>query len=144
MTAQRGAHAVAPLFVPGHRTDRIAKAAASGADAVIIDLEDAVPPESKEAARAALAAGLPDAPTYVRVNGEGTRWHADDLAAVAKLPLAGVVIPKAELGGAITRWIGPHRLVALIESARGLAEARRIAALPFHDAAALRAAFLSS
>jgi citrate lyase subunit beta/citryl-CoA lyase len=126
-----GASAIAPLFVPGHRIDRILKAAASGADAVIIDLEDAVPDDQKEAARGALAGALPPFPTYIRVNGDQTRWHADDLLAAAKLPIAGVILPKAEMGDAIACWTGPHPLIALIESARGLADARIIAALPF-------------
>src|SRR5882724_9390973 len=89
---------IALLFVPGNRPDRFAKAAASGADAVIIDLEDAVAEDAKDLARAALARGpLPEAQVYVRVNAIGTPWHRPDIEAVFSLPVAGIVLPKAEL-----------------------------------------------
>jgi len=123
---------VAPLFVPGHRPDRFAKAAASGADAVIIDLEDAVPPEEKEAARrAAAGACLPGIRVLVRVNASGTPWHAEDLAALSGAGVGGIVLPKAEdpAGMATIRALLPEDglAVALIESARGLAAARELA-----------------
>ncbi len=121
---------IAPLFVPGDRPERFDKAARSGADAVIIDLEDAVSPDSKEAARAALRTSFTALPVFVRVNAAGTAWHADDLAAVDALPLAGIVLPKADaevdLGHVATR----HALVALIETGKGIADARRVAAHP--------------
>jgi citrate lyase subunit beta/citryl-CoA lyase len=125
----------APLFVPGNRPDRFKKAGASGADAVIIDLEDAVPADAKEMARAALRADFADVPVLVRINGVGTPWHADDLAAAWRVPFAGVIIPKAELTPeleAICRSNGCSRrgVVALVETARGLADARAIASLP--------------
>lgn len=120
----------APLFVPASRPERFAKAAASRADAVILDLEDAVAPEAKDAARAALNAGFTDLPILVRINAHGTPWHDADLAAVAVLPLAGVILPKAE-DGAICSTVAMATgkpVVALIESGRGLANARDIAA----------------
>ena len=121
---------IAPLFVPAHRPERFAKAAASGADAIILDLEDAVPVEAKEAARAALRS-LPDSvPVLVRINAAGTPWHEDDLAALGDLPLAGIVLPKAEALADIARVVLSHPVVALIETARGLVEARQIAAAP--------------
>jgi len=76
------------LFVPGHRTDMLAKAARSGPDAVIVDWEDAVPAAGKEEARAsslgALATQRPDVSTVlVRINAVGTPWFDADLAAAA-------------------------------------------------------------
>ena len=69
MTETKGL--IAPLFVPADRPERFGKAAASGADAVIIDLEDAVAPAAKEAAREALAASLPATAVIIRVNAAG-------------------------------------------------------------------------
>lgn len=126
-----------PLFVPGNRPERFAKALAAGADAVFVDLEDAVPPEDKPDARAGLATALGEAlagldapvPVLVRVNAADTRWHGDDLAACATLPLSGIVLPKAETAEAI-RDAGARTglpVVALVESAAGLANAREIA-----------------
>ena len=65
------------LFVPGNRPERFDKALASGADAVIVDLEDAVPPDQKDAARAMVAAWLSAAkPVVVRINAADTRGSA--------------------------------------------------------------------
>ena len=85
------------LFVPGDRPERFAKAAASGADAVILDLEDSVATAAKPAAREAVARWLrePAAVTrFVRVNPLGTAGLADDLAAAKGAD--GVMLPKAE------------------------------------------------
>ena len=64
------------LFVPGNRPGRFAKAAASGVDVVVIDLEDAVPPAEKKIARAALAEWLStnSTPVAVRVNDVNSEW----------------------------------------------------------------------
>ncbi|WP_265516922.1 HpcH/HpaI aldolase/citrate lyase family protein [Nitratireductor luteus] len=126
---------VAPLFVPGNRPERFKKAAASGADAIIIDLEDAVPAEAKVAARSALHADFTNLPVLVRIDGIGTEWHADDLAAVGHVPFAGIVVPKAQLAPGLEGIcaLAERRhvpVVALIETARGLADARAIAKLP--------------
>src|SRR5690606_13155799 len=68
------------LFVPGDRPERIPKALASGADAVIVDLEDAVGPDAKLRARAAVADALPaERPVLIRVNGPETQWFDGDL-----------------------------------------------------------------
>ena len=120
----------APLFVPADRPERFAKAAASGADAVILDLEDAVAPAGKDAARKALDASFTDLPVLVRINAHGTRWHDRDVAAVAGLPVAAVVLPKAEDAetcGIVAGATGKP-VIALVESAAGLARARAIAA----------------
>jgi citrate lyase subunit beta/citryl-CoA lyase len=88
------------LFVPGDRAERFEKAAASGADLVVIDLEDAVQPECKTAARDTIHDALAalDWPRYVvRVNALDTEWHADDVSALTGLPgLAGLMLPKAQ------------------------------------------------
>lgn len=121
----------APLFVPANRPDRFAKAAASCADAVVLDLEDAVAAADKDHARARLAGLPPDCPVIVRINAIGTPWHEADLAALRSLPLAALMLPKAEDADAIAGLAcGNLLIIALIETARGLAAARTIAALP--------------
>ncbi|HQT61793.1 MULTISPECIES: CoA ester lyase [unclassified Acidiphilium] len=129
-----GFAAIAPLFVPADRPERYAKAAASGADAVIVDLEDAVAPARKAMARAALAEGFATLPAgvaaFVRVNAAGTAWHEDDLAAIVALPVAGIVLAKAETPAQAERAAMGRGVIALIESARGMAMAREIAASP--------------
>jgi citrate lyase subunit beta/citryl-CoA lyase len=125
---------VTPLFVPGHRPDRFAGAAASGADAIILDLEDAVAVDAKAPARQGLRADFTGLPVFVRINGPATPWHGEDLAAVLDKPFAGIVLPKAELGApleAVARAVRAKgmALIALVETARGLADARDIAAL---------------
>ncbi|MCP5283477.1 MAG: CoA ester lyase [Burkholderiaceae bacterium] len=127
------------LFVPGHRPERWAKAMASGAHRVIVDLEDAVAPADKPAARAAVAAWLagappsPTVPVFVRLNAVGTPWHADDLALLDAPALGGLMLPKAEdpvLLAALASRRPNLPLVPLVESAAGLAAARALAAAP--------------
>jgi citrate lyase subunit beta/citryl-CoA lyase len=119
------------LFVPADRPERYGKAASSGADAIIIDLEDAVAPDAKWAAREALcrAGALPaGAEILVRANARGTEWHDADVAAITGLGLAGIVLPKAEDAGYISDLYGRTKLpvTALIETARGLSACREI------------------
>lgn len=123
---------IVPLFAPGNRPERFEKAAVSGADAIIIDLEDAVPAPSKTEARTALRIDFTSLPVLVRVNGENTPWHGEDIAAVARLRPAAVIFPKAELGGRLAEYAATCALpvLPLLETARGLSEARQIAALP--------------
>jgi len=126
------------LFVPANRPERYAKAMESGADAVIVDLEDAVALPQKEEARATLARWLrgngPQPRLWVRINAADTVWHGDDLLTFSALSMAGIVLPKAEEAktlSSIARRLGPGRgLIALIESAAGLAAMREIAAVP--------------
>lgn len=126
------------LFVPANRPERYAKALASGADAVIVDLEDAVAVPSKEEARSTLAQWIgdngPQPRLWVRVNAADTTWHDEDVDAFAPLPIAGIVLPKAEdpkAVAAIAQRVLPGRgVIALIESAAGLAAMRQIAAVP--------------
>jgi citrate lyase subunit beta / citryl-CoA lyase len=123
------------LYVPGDRPERFAKAVASAADVVICDLEDAVSAANKAIARDAVADWLRGHRAVVRVNGVGTPWHDDDVAAIADAPgLAGVLLPKTDEPGAIRQLA--HRLakhidvIPLVESAAGVANAGAIAAAP--------------
>ncbi len=121
------------LFVPADRPERFAKAAASGADAIIVDLEDAVAADAKAAARAAmLATKRPASPAFIRINGVGTSWHDTDVAAATQWRPDGVVLPKAESAADIevlrTHLPAGMTVIALIESARGVAAAPDIAA----------------
>ncbi len=87
------------LFVPGDRPERFAKAAATGADAIILDLEDSVAPERKATAREAVRAYLTDArhvAAFVRVNPLDSGLIDDDLAALMEARPDGLVLPKAE------------------------------------------------
>jgi len=124
------------LFVPGDRPDRFDKAAASGADVVIIDLEDAVAPAHKDDARAAAVefCGRPDrapVPVHVRVNALGTAYAAADLAALSGLPgVAAVRLPKVESPRDVAQLAArlPDLPVhCLIESALGVERAYDIA-----------------
>jgi citrate lyase subunit beta/citryl-CoA lyase len=121
------------LFVPGDRPERYAKALAAGADAVIIDLEDAVAPSAKEAARNALRAWLtPEQAVLVRVNSADTAWFADDLALAGLPGVAGIVLPKAERPETIARLMqqGAQAVLPLIESALGFHNALELARQP--------------
>jgi len=122
---------IAPLFVPGDRPDRFLKAARSGADAVIIDLEDAVAPENKATAREALKeAPFGEAPLFLRINGCRSEDYEFDVKAAQGLPWAGILLPKAE-GAADLVALRRHMdapIIAMVESALGLANARPMAA----------------
>jgi citrate lyase subunit beta/citryl-CoA lyase len=123
---------VAPLFVPADRPERFGKAAASGSDAIFIDLEDAVAPAAKVLARDGLKALRPLAvSTFIRVNASTTPWYAQDVEVVSTLPIAGVVLPKSESVEevlALREKLGPQQaVIALIETAEGLARCRQIA-----------------
>lgn len=120
------------LFVPGSRPDRFDKAMAAGADAVVIDLEDAVAPTDKDHAREALAAWLaPGRAVIVRINGADTDWFQDDLALLSLPGVRGVMLPKAEHSAPVAeiRGAAPDLpVIALIESALGLRNLEVIAA----------------
>lgn len=127
------------LFVPGHRPERFDKALASGADAVILDLEDAVPPDAKDAARQAVAAWLlqrnrpgtgPE--VLVRLNACGTAQHAADVAACV-CGVDGVVLPKSETAddlAALAQALPGAALLPLVETAAGLAASLALASVP--------------
>lgn len=113
------------LFVPATRLDRVAKAQASGAHQVIIDLEDAVGIADKDTARDALAGVEVEGTCLVRINALGTPFHEADVAAVAALGwVAGVVVPKVEspddLADVADRLPAGLAVLPLIESAAAL------------------------
>jgi citrate lyase subunit beta/citryl-CoA lyase len=122
------------LFVPGNRPDRYAKACATHADAVIVDLEDAVAPTEKRAAREALAAWLsPERPVVVRVNAADSEWFDDDLHACASDAVSAVVLPKAERAEDIARIAavcGARPVLPLVETARGMWDVSSVAKAP--------------
>lgn len=124
------------LFVPGDRPERFDKARASGADAVVLDLEDAVSPARKAAARDAIAAALGGGTRWVvRINDVATPWFSDDLALLAAAPAGAVevMLPKAESPAqvAAVRAVLPTvPVLALIESALGVLQVDAVAASP--------------
>ena len=131
MTRMNAAPPRSYLFVPGNRPERFDKALASGADAVILDLEDAVPPEHKDAARSNAAAWLSDGkPVVLRINAVDTRWFEADLASCAHAGVAAVMLPKAERADDVARLGAGVAVIPLIESAAGFANVRAIAAAP--------------
>ncbi|WP_431883235.1 HpcH/HpaI aldolase/citrate lyase family protein [Micromonospora gifhornensis] len=132
------------LYVPADQPDKLARAATRGADACILDLEDAVAPTSKAAARSTLGAFLTDPAAgpqwWVRLNAD---TPAADIAAVAGPHLTGVVVPKADVESVteVHRLLGDaerqHHLpaghlavFALLETAEGVLRAEAVAAAP--------------
>jgi citrate lyase subunit beta/citryl-CoA lyase len=125
------------LFAPGNHARRVEKALSLDADAVILDLEDAVAIAERSAARAAVAAAL-ERPRqgllYVRVNARDTEFCYSDLVAVVRPGLDGIILPKveSEMGLATIDWLlaqlerdrgltlGNIDLIPIIETARGL------------------------
>jgi citrate lyase subunit beta / citryl-CoA lyase len=124
------------LFVPATRADRFAKAATSGADRVIIDLEDAVAVDEKQSARERLpSVALPTGvPTYVRVNGAGTPWFEPDVAVAATLAIAGILLPKAnspeDVARAAERLPAAFSIVPIVETAVGVWNVLAVAQSP--------------
>jgi citrate lyase subunit beta/citryl-CoA lyase len=127
------------LFVPGNRPERFDKAARSGADAVILDLEDSVPPGDKAAARQAIVAHWAPllthgVPLVVRINAEDSDGWSDDLAAIGQLQgLAAVMVPKAESPESLSNLhvrLGGVPVLPLIETAAGFYAVRAVAATP--------------
>ena len=113
------------LFVPGDRPDRFEKAMGSGADRVILDLEDAVRPDAKGAARRAiLAASLDWSRVVVRINDAASPFLEDDLRCLADLKAAAVMLPKAETAGTLSRIVEAAgreiEVLVQIETVRGL------------------------
>jgi citrate lyase subunit beta/citryl-CoA lyase len=124
------------LFVPGDRPDRFDKALASGAHAVILDLEDAVTLDRKLQARAAMRQWLAHtaARVWVRVNPADTPWHADDCALLELPAVCGVMMPKAEdpvgLARLAARLRADQTLIPLVETVAGWFEALALARVP--------------
>ncbi len=131
------------LFVPGHRPERFEKALVTDAGGVILDLEDAVAPQDKAAAREHVRAFVQQAEPaqrarlLVRINPVDSLEHSGDLQALSALraqPLGGVVLPKASdvnTLAAVAKAAGPGvALLPLIESAEGWAQADALARAP--------------
>ncbi len=134
------------LFVPGHRQKMIDKSPGRGSDALIYDLEDAVPPDERNAARAKVGTALDAANEgprrFVRIHGAGHGAMEADLRAVVRPGLEGLVLPKVDRPEdvlSVDRFLtereseagvppGSVRLAAMIESAVGLLQAPAIAA----------------
>ena len=124
------------LFVPGTRPERFAKALASGADCVLLDLEDAVAADQKPQAREAIAqwfagaAPADAARVAVRINDAGSPHFGDDLRALQACGCTQLVLPKAEEPwqiAAVAEAIPGAQVLALIESARGVARVDEVA-----------------
>jgi len=113
-------------FIPASRCELFERALDLPTDALIFDLEDAVPETEKTAARASLERFLRAKPElvpriYIRINGEDSPHHREDLALLATLPGFGVVYPKASLGEALTGGytsVGPRPTMLLCEDFR--------------------------
>jgi citrate lyase subunit beta / citryl-CoA lyase len=122
------------LFVPANRADRYAKALASGADIVVIDLEDSIAHDAKDRARMLLDAAWGsfdhEDRVVIRINGLDSVELADDAALCASLRPAGVIVPKAEGAEALEALherIGEIPLIPMIESAVGYHDVDSIA-----------------
>lgn len=126
------------LYLPANRDSAIAKARTLPADCIILDLEDAVQPDAKDAARdkalaAANAGGWGDRELLLRVNGLGTPWSAADFAAARAGGFAAIVVPKvdsAAMAAAAVAAAGNFPIWAMIETPRGVIDAPGIAAVP--------------
>ncbi|HWK43161.1 MAG TPA: CoA ester lyase [Stellaceae bacterium] len=130
------------LYMPGSNARALEKARTLPADALIFDLEDAVAPDAKTRARETIAAAVTEGgygrrELIIRVNGLDTAWGAADLAAVASLPVQGVLLPKVEAAAHIRqaaslldRAGAPESLAlwCMMETPLGLLHAEEIAA----------------
>lgn len=132
------------LFAPAVRPDMFAKLPTRGADAVILDLEDAVPVARKDEARTAVAQAAPGliqagCTVFVRVNGADTPWMADDIAQAVVPGVTAILLPKVESAAApdaVAGLLDPHvKVIAGIETALGVADARLALAHARVDAA---------
>lgn len=128
-------NAVSYLFVPASRLELCDRALAAGAGSVIIDLEDAVPFEAKEAACAGLRQWLATASSAVtiRVTSADSPWFADDLAVCASPNVAAVMLPMADRAedlAACSKIAAQARLLPLIETATGFDALRTLAGVP--------------
>ena len=130
------------LYMPSSNARALEKAKTLPVDALILDLEDAVGPDDKPAAREAACAAVTsgeygERELTIRINGIGTQWHDEDLAAAAKAGPAGIVVPKVgtadevrQLVAAIEQAGAPEhtRLWAMVETPQAIFNAREIAA----------------
>ena len=138
--------AISYLFVPGNRPERFSKAVEANPDAIILDLEDAVHPDSKADARTAIWAWQESTPSvscerYIRLNSVGsTLFHQDQTWLYdMRYPerCNGIFLPKVECPDALGRvveqllkWQPELKIIAIIETAKGLQQVESIAAIP--------------
>jgi len=120
------------LFLPASNPRAILKARASAADLVILDLEDAVKPADKASARDAAVAAVAEAwpmPVAIRINGVGSEWHADDLAAVVTSRAELIVVPRVAAASEIESVAAAvaRPVAAMVETAKGVLAAPAIA-----------------
>lgn len=123
------------LFVPANRVERFEKALQTEADAVIIDLEDAVPVELKTSARGSLIQWLNDHPQHtvmVRINAQQTPWFKDDIQLARFDNVSAIVLPKTESPADLLpiQDVADLDIYPLIETAQGFANVRAIAQSP--------------
>ena len=130
------------LFAPAVRPDLLRKMPRTGADAIVIDLEDATPPDAKDTGRAEMRSAVADLagqlPILVRVNDDTTPWHDEDLDSLPTEGLAGIVVPKIEtiagldsLAARLADQGLDMPVIGGVETALGVADARSLLA---HDA----------
>lgn len=132
--------ALSYLFVPGNRPERFAKALASGADRVILDLEDAVAPTDKPLAREAIASWVASlAPQQlerllVRINEAASAAHMDDVLCLQRMSMKCVMLSKCEsaeqLAQLVSQLPAGTQVLPLIETVRGVLAAQSIALAP--------------
>ncbi|MES2400714.1 MAG: CoA ester lyase [Pseudomonadota bacterium] len=139
MTAPAVFEPASYLFVPGNQPGRFDKALASGADRVIIDLEDAVAPADKSRAREAIAVWMAGIANHlsrllIRINDRTTSWYADDLVLAGNVRIPCVMLPKCEgasqVADVLARLPQHATVLPLIETARGM--------LALHDIASAK------
>ncbi|MEO0494505.1 MAG: CoA ester lyase [Actinomycetota bacterium] len=133
------------LFAPAVRPDLLRKMSRTGADAIVIDLEDATPPDAKDTGRIEMRSAVADLvgpiPILVRVNDDTTPWHDDDLDSLPTEGLAGIVVPKIEtidgldtLAGRLAGRSLDLPVIGGVETALGVADARPLLAHPIVSA----------
>lgn len=118
------------MFTPGTNKERLLKSVSSEADALLWDLEDAVHPDEKAAARAVIQEALdeledkPAKPIFLRVNQYGTEWYAEDVKLARHENVNGIMLPKAESARQVQEtWEGmgaSGELIVLVETAVGI------------------------
>jgi len=118
------------MFTPGTNKERLLKSVSSEADALLWDLEDAVHPDEKAAARAVIQEALdeledkPAKPIFLRVNQYGTEWYAEDVKLARHENVNGIMLPKAESARQVQEtWDGMGangELIVLVETAAGI------------------------
>jgi len=122
------------LFAPGHDERKLRKALASGADVVVVDLEDAVSVEQKDAAREVVRSVLAEDASLglvaIRVNGAHTAFFAADVELADELRPDVLVLPKATPGAGVALGEEGPPVVAIVETADGLRHAYEVASLP--------------